>query len=153
MLTPNGILSRLRFILAGRAAEEVALGVPSTGAGGSPDSDLAKATGLAVTALCALGMRQGEHALVWQGLHGLDRIPAVLAAHPSIAREVAELLDTAYAQAADMLRRNRALLDDLVQALLASEILGADVVNAIVSRHRAADAEHVESPANALVRD
>lgn len=153
MLTPNGILSRLRFILAGRAAEEVALGVPSTGAGGSPDSDLAKATGLAVTALCALGMRQGEHALVWQGLHGPDRIPTVLAAHPEIAREVAELLDTAYAQAADMLRRNRALLDDLVQMLLTSEILGPDVINAIVARHRANDAEHLESRADALVRE
>jgi hypothetical protein len=98
-------------------------------------------------------MRQGEQRLVWQGLHGLDRIPAVLAAHPEIAREVAELLDTAYAQAADMLRRNRALLDDLVQALLASENLGADAINAIVARHRATDAEHVESRADALVRE
>ena len=45
-LSAKDIRHRLIMGLAGRAAEEVILGEPSSGAGGAVDSDLAVATGL-----------------------------------------------------------------------------------------------------------
>ncbi len=137
MLTPSGIFSRLRFILGGRAAEEVALGVASTGAGGSAESDLAKATSLAVSALSALGMREGDQRLVWTGMHPPERIPALLAANPALAKEVSVMLETAYAQSVEILRRHRSALDDLAHAILTREVLDGSAIDEIVQGARA----------------
>ncbi len=55
-LLADDVHRRLVFLLAGRAAEEVVLGAPSSGAGGGVDSDIARATGLAATAVASLGL-------------------------------------------------------------------------------------------------
>src|SRR3546814_862034 len=64
MLTRSDCLARLMFALAGRAAEEVALGQASGGSGGGQDSDLALATELALSMETSLGLVQG-HGLLW----------------------------------------------------------------------------------------
>ncbi len=143
MLTPSGIFSRLRFILGGRAAEEVALGVASTGAGGSTESDLAKATGLAVAALSALGMREGDQRLVWTGMHPPERIPGLLATNPALAQEVSTMLETAYAQSMQVLRHHRPALDDLATAILKQEILDGGAIEDIIRRARTSASDEV----------
>ena len=63
VLTPDTVDALIRMHLAGRAAERVALGDVSNGAGGGPRSDLALATDLAVRAQVDYGL---GHDLVWQ---------------------------------------------------------------------------------------
>jgi ATP-dependent Zn protease len=59
-LTRQDIEKRMMILLAGRAAEEVVLGCPSTLSGGAEESDLYKATSVALAALMSQGMGRGE---------------------------------------------------------------------------------------------
>lgn len=59
-LTRTGLCSRLIVWLAGRAAEEVFLGDVSAGAGGRANSDLAKASALALDAVASYGLSASE---------------------------------------------------------------------------------------------
>lgn len=138
MLTLAGVHRRLRRLLAGRAAEEIVLGMPSTGSGGDEESDLGLATRVALSALTALGMREGDRRLVWSGFHDAERIPIVLASDPGLAADVAGMLEMAYAQAKQGIRDNRAALDELVVALLNREVLHGAEVDAVIARHRRA---------------
>ena len=77
------VRARLAVMLAGQAAEEVILGVPSAGTGGGPDSDLASATQLATAAVAAL-VFDDEAGLLWTGLPDATAPPRLLGsvAHP-----------------------------------------------------------------------
>ncbi|MBY0334174.1 MAG: AAA family ATPase [Acetobacteraceae bacterium] len=138
MLTPSGIHARLRYMLGGRAAEEAALGVPSSAAGGDEECDLARATSLALSAVTAMGMSQGSRRLLWIGIPDQDRLPIILAAGGPLADEVSTMLETAYAQALHAIREHRGALDEIVDALLKREVLQGSEVDAIVMRHRRA---------------
>ncbi|MBZ0147058.1 MAG: AAA family ATPase [Pseudorhodoplanes sp.] len=63
-MTRDGVRSRLVQLLAGRAAEEILLGIASAGAGGSENSDLAKASKLALDAIAKQGLSARGH-LMW----------------------------------------------------------------------------------------
>ena len=55
---------RLAMLLAGRAAEEVFLGNVSAGAGGHAESDLARASRLALDAVASYGL-SGSDEIFW----------------------------------------------------------------------------------------
>jgi cell division protease FtsH len=97
----------LVVVLAGRAAEEVVLGAPSAGAGGSADSDLAGATKLAVTAAATLGLDSAS-GLVWFGVPDAVNLPWMLVDDLALAARVRATLDAAYADALALVRRRRA---------------------------------------------
>lgn len=63
-VTPSSLDAYLTVLLAGRAAEGVLLGEVSSGAGGSENSDLAKAIRLAAGAELCFGLRSN---LTWYG--------------------------------------------------------------------------------------
>lgn len=109
--------ARLRVLLAGRAAEIAVFGAPSAGAGNGPDSDLALATGLALTLELQWGM--GDCGLIYAPVTEATRVPAWLHA------KLRGLLDEAQAEALSLLRQNRAALQRIADALLAERELDA----------------------------
>lgn len=120
-------------LLAGRAAEEVVLGAPSAGAGGSAESDLAKATTLATAAAAALGF-DAELGLVWRGLAEPSRVPAMLRDYPPLAERVREMLDAAYRDAVGLVGAHRSAIETLAAALLAHGALDGAEAEAVIAR-------------------
>jgi ATP-dependent Zn protease len=129
---------RLVVLLAGRAAEEMIFGMPSSGAGGREASDLAQTTYLAVIALAALGLDE-IGGLVWRGLPDISAVPALLANHPVLAKRVHVVLDDAHAAARDLLRPRIPAVTGLAQVLLTRRVLDGAEAEAIVRRHLDAD--------------
>ncbi len=101
LVRPADLRDRLVLLLAGRASEEEVFGTASSGAGGSADSDLARATGIAVTASAAFGLDE-VCGLVWRGMPEPHLLPGMLAADPALAGRVRIQLDEAYAAARDL---------------------------------------------------
>ena len=114
------VLGRLQTQLAARAAEEVVLGRTSTGCG----MDLDDATGLAVAYHAAWG---------W-GASGLVSVPRERALlDPRLMKEVRNTLDSAYAQARDLVRANRGPVERVAEALQRRRYLDAAEVRALVA--------------------
>jgi cell division protease FtsH len=125
LFTRKSVERHLRRILAGRAAEEVAFGDVSAGAGGSEASDLAKATMLATSALSVWGLASGSggEPLVWRGETTAETLHRTLATDPALAAEVASILGEAYQQAVATLRAHRSKLTTVARALLERDVL------------------------------
>jgi ATP-dependent Zn protease len=125
LFTRAALERRLRCLLAGRAAEEILFGEPSSGAGGAEESDLAKATMLSVTAIASWGLGRSQP-LLWRGAPTATTLHETLARDPMLAREVNALLTRALRDAHAMLTANLPSLVRVVDALLAREILDCD---------------------------
>jgi cell division protease FtsH len=125
---------RLVIALAGRAAEEAMFGMPSSGAGGPPGSDLAKATHLVVISLTAWGLDKSG-GLVWQGLPDINAVPELLAMQPELANRVRIVLDDAYAAASQLVGSRITAVTALAHALVARRFLDGPDAEAIVRRH------------------
>ena len=131
---------RLVGLLAGRAAEEVILGEPSSGAGGAADCDLAIATQLAATAASALGLDVSA-GLMWSGLPDAANLPRMLVEDPALAARVRATLDRAYGDALALVRRRRAAIEALADALVERRALDGGEAAAIAARHPGAESE------------
>jgi cell division protease FtsH len=114
----------LRTLLAGRAAEEVVLGMPSAGAGGSPDSDLGRASWLAATAVLSCGLGRGRGTLLWRPTPD-DRLPDRLP--DDVQAEVADMLADAYEAVLTVVRTHRRAVEALADRLIdAGELDGPE---------------------------
>ena len=122
---------RLVFILSGRAAEEVLLGVPSSGAGGGPNSDLARATALAVEMVTSMGLDPAA-GLVWSGVPKPTTLPGMLAADRDLATTVRIVLDDAYREAMALVRERHAAVLAVAKALIQKGALDGAEVSALV---------------------
>jgi cell division protease FtsH len=122
----------LAVSLAGRAAEEELLGRVSAGAGGSPDSDIGKATTLALAMETELGF--GE---TWPLLyrHAEDHF-SMLAYNPLLAEQVNARLEAAYARARNLIRRNEDAVRFLANALMRHDTLEGEILVAVVREVR-----------------
>ena len=125
---------RLVALLAGRAAEEVVLGAPSSGSGGPADSDLGQATVLAATAFASLGFDE-LRGLTWSGHPSPTTLPRVLAADPMLAARTRLMLDVAYREALELMRHRRAPLEALVDLLVDRRALDGVEVAEVIARH------------------
>ena len=120
--------------LGGRAAEEALLGQPSSGWGGSDDSDLATATGLAAVAATSLGFDRAV-GLVWSGRPDRTTLATRMAADPVLAARVRAVLDEAYDAALALVRTGRDAVTALATALVARRALdGAEVARIVADR-------------------
>ncbi|OQP86039.1 ATP-dependent Zn protease [Rhizobium rhizosphaerae] len=120
----------LAMLMAGRAAEQIVVGSASAGSGGTHDSDLARATRLALAMERTLGFG-GVHPLLYRD----DKDPtAVLDANPRLAARVHDLLEKAQERATDILRDHRGTLDKLAQALFDAQALDEDAVKQLLKR-------------------
>lgn len=99
--------------LSGRAAEEICLGSPGTGSGGSPDSDLAKSTKL--VGLLHLGTGLGTELLYRAGS---DEVAHVLAVHPRVSNEVEKELRRLYARALALLEGEKVSIERVARELV-----------------------------------
>jgi cell division protease FtsH len=135
-LTRQDIEKRMMILLAGRAAEEVVLGCPSTLSGGSEESDLYKATSVALAALMSQGMGRGERSMLWTGGIEARQIASAFSADGNLQSEVNEMLETAYTRAKQAISCNRKSFDRICKLLTRNEIISGDEVDAIVARWR-----------------
>ncbi|OAN46304.1 ATP-dependent Zn protease [Paramagnetospirillum marisnigri] len=131
LATSADIDELITILLAGRAAEEIVLGAASSGAGGTAESDLARATLLATSAITALGLC-GAATPIWSGMPSPDTIDILLSRRPDIARQVEARLDRAYGAAMSLINSHSASLPRLVDRLIEAETLSGDEVLALL---------------------
>jgi cell division protease FtsH len=113
--------------MGGRAAEEIAFGLVSTGAA----NDLKQATQLAREMVCSYGMSEtlgpihlgGESETVFLGRELVNHPQHGPEAARTIDAEIKRLLTEAYGRAHSLLTENRGLLDRIARALLERESL------------------------------
>lgn len=118
-LLEDCLMGQLAILLAGRAAERDLLGSVSAGAGGSPQSDLGKATTMAIRIETASGLG-GRYPLLHQTI-GADMLFSGLA--PGTAKRVHRRLRRAERHARRIVARHRATVIDLAARLLEAETL------------------------------
>ena len=146
-LTRGHCLDLLTLLLAGRAAEILAFGEPSAGAGGADGSDLARATQLAVRLETSYGLGQlGPVAVT--AFTARD-----LLIMPDLRNTVQRSLEAAEANALELLAANRSSLDALAQALFTSGYLDRAEIDAVLTaaplRQQQAPAATVATPLDA----
>ncbi|EME68315.1 ATP-dependent Zn protease [Paramagnetospirillum caucaseum] len=131
LATSEDIDCLLTILLAGRAAEEVILGTVSSGAGGGTESDIAKATLAATSAITALGL-SGAATPVWSGMPTPESIDLLLIRRPDIARQLEDRLDRAYAVAKELILANADAVLRIVDRLIEVEIMTGEEVAALL---------------------
>lgn len=106
--------------LGGRAAELLMLGDASGGAGGDPDSDLARATGLLLACDMSLGLGDHGHLSL-----GKPPDPRLILSLPAATRaRLQRRLDRAMEDAQEILCQQQGLLGELADALEATGFIG-----------------------------
>lgn len=119
----------LAMLMAGRAAEQIVFCSVSVGSAGAEDSDLARATRLAMAMERSLGFGAVQPLLYREDKDSTR----VLDAHPDLAARVHARLEKALAKAMDVLNGNRERLDRLTAALFEQQVLDGDVVLEILN--------------------
>ena len=132
--TYDELLTELRTLVGGRAAEQVVFKVKTTGAA----NDIQRATSLARNMIAQYGMSEelGLMAPVSVSNQYLDGQAAMDCSQETAARidaAVKALLDRVYTEAVMLLTENRALLDEVSEYLLAKETITGDELMAYVN--------------------
>lgn len=148
------LITELKTLLAGRAAEEVVFGVQTTGA----SNDIEKATDLARRMIMQFGMSDkfGLMALVTsesQYLGGQNALNCAESTAAEADAEVRELLQSCYNEAVRMLRDNRETLDEIALFLLTKETITGDEFMAFLKEPEALpemSSEEAEPPSPAV---
>lgn len=140
LATSADIDQMLITLLAGRAAEEIILGTASSGAGGGVESDLAKATLMATSAITAMGL-SGSATPIWSGMPSPDTIDILLSRRPDLARQVEDRLGQAYSSAKALITTHSESLLRIVNRLIEAETLSGDEVLALLPVPQAPEQE------------
>ena len=109
--TKNEILGDIMTSLAGRAAEELKFKIPTGGC----SNDLEKATHLAETMICKLGMSDNF------GLMSIN--PNDTFMRQRVLDEVNNILNDCYKETMRILKENEYLLDELAKVLIEKEVM------------------------------
>lgn len=117
-------------LLSGRAAEEVLLGSVSTGAGGSLDSDLAKASGLVAASHLSWGLRGSLLFLAEP-----EKALAATRLSPRTLRAMEQELSRSYELALQLVRENATIVRFLARHLREERVLSGDRFMELVSSH------------------
>lgn len=131
--TAEELNTELRVLVGGRAAEQVAFGVKTTGAA----NDIQRATALARNMITRYGMSQklGLMSTVTEGSEYLEtgsRIDCSPDTASLIDQEVQKLLDGCLQDAVRLLTENRALLDEISLYLLEKETITGEELMSFV---------------------
>lgn len=146
--TLEELMTELRTLVGGRAAEEVVFGTKTTGA----SNDLQRATALARNMITQYGMSE-ELGLMTsatvqsQYLDGQAYLDCSQDTAARVDRETEKLLERCYQDAVRILTENRALLDEIALYLLTKEtITGEELMSFIHAEKDAAPAEEEAAP-------
>ena len=139
--TKDELLSQLRGILGGRAAEQVVFGVQTNGA----SNDIQKATALARHMVSLYGMSDelglmATATVQSQYLDGQAHADCSQETAYKVDMAVQKLLDQCYADAKQILTDNRALLDEISEFLLVKETITGDELMAFVNADKKSEA-------------
>ena len=134
LYTYEDLLSELRTMLGGRAAEQVVFGVKTTGA----SNDLERATKLAMSIVTTYGMSEelgllSPAANQSQYLDSQSYFNCSEGTFAKIDAAVQKLLNQVYEDAKATLIQNRTLLDDISECLLAKETITGDELMAFIN--------------------
>ena len=132
--TSQELLTELRTLVGGRAAEELVFGVKTTGAA----NDIQRATALARNMVTLYGMSDalGLMAPATVSNQYLDNQSYLDCSQETSARvdgEVQKLLLSCYQDSKNLLTSHRSLLDDISEFLLAKETITGDELMAFVN--------------------
>ena len=144
LMTRAELMDRIRGLLGGRAAEELAFKDVSTGA----ENDLERATALARQMVCLFGMseavglarvaqKQGPFYLATQD--GSFQRDCSEKTAQQIDDEVKSILDQTYADAKDILTIHRAQLEKVTSELLKQETLDAEAFRQLIGLSKPAE--------------
>ena len=145
--TAQELLTELRTLVGGRAAEQVVFGVQTTGAA----NDIQRATALAKNMIAQYGMNEtlglmAPASVQHQYLEGNTYLDCSQETAALVDREVQKLLEKCLNETKQLLTDNRELLDEIALHLLAKETITGDELMAFVNAPKAASAEAEESP-------
>jgi cell division protease FtsH len=121
--------------LGGRAAEEVVFATVTNGA----SNDIQQATNLAKHMVALYGMSQelglmAAASVRNQYLDGGAQLDCSQETAAKVDIAVQKLLDSCYAQSVELLRENRALLDEIAEFLLTKETITGEEMMAFVNK-------------------
>jgi cell division protease FtsH len=112
--TREMIEQQITCMLAGRAAEKVILGRISAGAGGSNDSDLARATDLAASMITSYGLSEDENPIYFDN----PMKSRLLIQLPEVREQVHVILGRSHAQACLLINAHEAQICKLAHELV-----------------------------------
>ena len=132
--TSQELLTELRTLVGGRAAEEVVFSVKTTGA----SNDIQRATDLAKKMVSLYGMSDAlglmaPASVSHQYLEGQAYMDCSEQTTALVDKTVQEILNACYADAKRILTTNRGLLDEISEHLLAKETITGDELMAFVN--------------------
>ena len=152
LTSKSELLDKLCILLAGRAAEEIVFGEITSGA----SDDLNKTMAYARKMVMELGMSEklGPIALP-TGDDGEVFLGRDLSRHNTYSQELAREIDeeimhlikSSYARAKDIITKNRAAFDKLVERLLEKEVVDAAEIDDILGLKPAAKEDALPQPA------
>ena len=123
-------------LLAGRMAEILVLGAPSSGAGGDSGSHLAKAAKLAANEVGAYGL--GQNGALWLGSSGSDALMREIM-NDNLS-EVAGLITAAETEAQSRLQPLLPSIAEMARAVLDTGVLTGDRLSELLSQDQTQDA-------------
>ena len=140
--TAEELMTELRTLVGGRAAEQLVFGVQTTGAA----NDLQRATALARNMVTQYGMSKELGLMTTASvqnayLDGQAYMDCAQTTAAQVDREVKSLLDSALADALRILREHRGLLDEVSEYLLVKETITGDELMAYVNAEAAPQIE------------
>ena len=151
LMTRSQLLDRIRGMLGGRAAEEVAIHEITTGA----ENDLEHATALARQMVCLFGMSETvglvrcaqRHDVIYSpGLDGGFQRDCSEHTAEEIDREVKNILNRAYSEAKEILEQHRDQLEIVTKKLLDKETIDRETFNHLIGRSPELDKESPGRP-------
>ena len=136
--TSQELLTQLRTLVGGRAAEQVVFGVQTTGAA----NDIQRATALARNMVALYGMSSelglmAPASVQNEYLEGQSYLDCSQETASVIDKEVKQLLENCYEDAKRILTENRDLLDEISEHLLNKETITGDELMAFVNAENA----------------
>ena len=147
--TRDELLSRIRGVLGGRAAEQVVFGVQTNGA----SNDIQQATSIARHMVTLYGMSDelglmATASVRSEYLDGGAQMDCSQDTAAKVDQEVQKLLHTCYAEAKEILQSHRELLDEIALYLLNKETITGDELMAFVNAANKAPETDEETPAD-----
>jgi len=138
--TAQELMTELRTLVGGRAAEQIVFGVQTTGA----SNDIQRATSLARNMVTLYGMSDAlglmaPASVAHQYLEGQAYLDCSQETSAVVDKEVQRLLDICYTDAKKLLTDNRELLDEISLFLLAKETITGDELMAYVNAAKVGD--------------
>ncbi len=132
--TSEELITELKTLVGGRAAEQVVFGVKTTGAA----NDIQRATALARNMIAQYGMSDelglmAPGAVSNQYLDGQSYMDCSQETSAKVDKATQELLDKVYEDAKALLTANRQLLDEVSEFLLTKETITGDELMAFVN--------------------